>query len=67
MLSAGMVEESDVRPDPEMDDERRRYYRMTPLGRRVVRAEAQRLADAVTAAKARRLFDRPKAGVPGGA
>jgi len=66
MLAAGMVEESDVRPDPGLDDERRRYYRMTPLGRRVVRAEAQRLADAVSAAKARRLFDRPKAGVTGG-
>lgn len=66
MLAAGMVEESDERPDPELDDERRRYYRMTPLGRNVVRAEAQRLADAVTAAKARHLFDRPKAGVAGG-
>jgi DNA-binding PadR family transcriptional regulator len=65
MLAAGMVEESDVRPDPVLDDERRRYYRMTPLGQRVVRAEAQRLADAVTAAKARRLFGRPKAGVQG--
>src|ERR1700728_3425366 len=38
MLTAGLVEESDERPDPEMDDERRRYYRMTPLGRRIVRA-----------------------------
>lgn len=67
MLAAGMVEESEERPDPALDDERRRYYRMTALGRRVVRAEAQRLADAVDAAKARRLFDRPKAGVTGGA
>jgi DNA-binding PadR family transcriptional regulator len=67
MLAAGMVEESDVRPDPAIDDERRRYYRMTPLGRRVVRAEAQRLANAVTAARTRRLFDQPKAGVTGGA
>jgi len=66
MLAAGMVEESDVRPDPELDDERRRYYRMTPLGRRVVRAETQRLAGAVSAAKARHLFDRPNAGVMGG-
>jgi DNA-binding PadR family transcriptional regulator len=56
MLAAGLVEESDERPDPAMDDERRRYYRMTALGRRVVRAEAERLAGAVTAAKARRLF-----------
>jgi len=67
MLAAGMVEESDVRPDPALDDERRRYYRMTPLGQIVVRAEAHRLATAVTAAKTRRLFDRPKAGVPEGA
>ena len=66
MLTAGLVEESDMRPDPALDDERRRYYRMTALGRRVVRAEAQRLSTAVSAAKARRLFDRPRAGVNGG-
>ena len=53
MLAAGLVEESDERPDPALDDERRRYYRMTALGKRVVRAEAQRLAGAVMAAKAR--------------
>ena len=53
MLAAGLVEESDERPDPELDDERRRYYRMTALGGRVVRAEAQRLATAVTAAGAK--------------
>src|SRR5580658_5008539 len=67
MLAAGLVEESDERPDPAMDDERRRYYRMTGLGQTVVRAEAQRLSDAVSAAKARHLLDRPKAGVTGGA
>jgi DNA-binding PadR family transcriptional regulator len=61
MLAAGLIEESDERPDPEMDDERRRYYRMTPLGRRVVRAEAERLADAVTAARSRRLLAGGKA------
>ena len=53
MLAAGLVEESDERPDPALDDERRRYYRMTALGKRVVRAEAQRLATAVTAAMAK--------------
>jgi len=57
MLAAGLVEESEDRPDPEMDDERRRYYRITDLGARVVRAEADRLATAVAAAQARRLFD----------
>jgi DNA-binding PadR family transcriptional regulator len=61
MLAAGLVEESDERPDPAMDDERRRYYKMTTLGRRVVRAEAERLAGAVTAARARRLFAGGKA------
>jgi DNA-binding PadR family transcriptional regulator len=61
MLAAGLVEESDERPDPKMDDERRRYYRMTALGRRVVRAEAERLADAVSAAKSRRLLAGGKA------
>jgi hypothetical protein len=53
MLVAELVEESDERPDPALDDERRRYYRMTALGRRIVRAEAQRLASAVTVAMAR--------------
>ena len=53
ILAAGLVEESDERPDTELDDERRRYYRMTDLGRSVVRAEARRLAEAVTAARAR--------------
>ena len=53
MLAAGLVEESDERPDLELDDERRRYYRMTALGRDTVRAEASRLAGAVSAAKAK--------------
>jgi DNA-binding PadR family transcriptional regulator len=51
MLAAGLVEESDERPDPALDDERRRYYRMTALGKRVVRAEAERLFGVVTVAK----------------
>ena len=53
MLAAGLVEESDERPDPALDDERRRYYRMTALGHRTVQAEASRLAGAVSAAKAK--------------
>ena len=61
MLAAGLVEEADERPDPEMDDERRRYYRMTPLGGRTLRAEAQRLATAVAAARAKRVFAAGKA------
>ena len=51
------MEESEERPDPALDDERRRYYRMTGFGRRVVRAEAQRLAGAVTVAMAKLAGD----------
>src|ERR1700741_2703783 len=56
MLADGLVEESEERPDPAIDDERRRYYHMTDLGQMVVRAEAQRLANAVSAARAKRLL-----------
>src|SRR5262245_65395212 len=42
MLAAGLVEESDERPDPELDDEPRRYYRITGFGPRPARAPAQR-------------------------
>jgi DNA-binding PadR family transcriptional regulator len=63
MLTAGLVEESDQRPDPQLDDERRRYYRISDFGTRVVRAEAKRLAVAVTAARARRLLPRNAGGV----
>ncbi len=43
----GLVSESEERPAPELDDERRRYYRLTPFGRDVLRAEARRLVDLV--------------------
>ncbi len=62
MLAAGLVEESDERPDPALDDSRRRYYRMTDAGRQAVRAEAERLESAVTAARTRRLLDPTSAG-----
>lgn len=66
MLAAQLVEESDERPDPALDDQRRRYYRMTGLGQRVVRAEAQRLANAVLAARSKRLLDRNRPSLAGG-
>src|SRR6185436_17693445 len=47
MLGDGLIEESDDRPDPELDDERRRYYRLSDFGYRVARAESQRLANLV--------------------
>ena len=55
MLAARLVEQSDERPDPHMDDERRRYYRITELGAQTLRAEVQRLASALSAAQDRRL------------
>ncbi len=42
---AGLIEESERRPDPELDDKRRRYYRLSDLGRRVAAAEAERMSE----------------------
>ena len=56
MLSDGLIEESDERPDPDMDDERRRYYRLSTFGHRVAVAEAQRLAQLVKAARSKKLL-----------
>ena len=53
MLEDGLIVESDERPDPHLDDERRRYYRITPLGRRVAQAEAVRLRELVKLAESR--------------
>src|ERR1700676_4486200 len=58
MLAARLVEESDERPDPDLDDKRRRYYRITAVGGSTLRAEAERLASAVSAARAKRLLPR---------
>ena len=55
MIASDLIEESDERPDPALDDERRRYYRLTGLGRRVAAAEASRLASLVQLAQAKRL------------
>jgi DNA-binding PadR family transcriptional regulator len=52
MLEQGFIEECDERPDPQMDDERRRYYRITDLGRRIANAETERLAKLVSQALA---------------
>jgi DNA-binding PadR family transcriptional regulator len=57
MLALGLIEESDERPDPELDDERRRYYRITQAGRRAASVEAQQLARLVRTAQARRLLE----------
>jgi len=49
LMEAGLIEESDERPAPELDDARRRYYRLTALGRRVLAAECDRLQELVSA------------------
>ena len=53
MLEQGLIVETRERPAPEEDDERRRYYRITPLGTAVAKAEARRLAQLVRMARAR--------------
>jgi DNA-binding PadR family transcriptional regulator len=52
MLDQGLIVEVSSRPAPEMDDERRRYYRITPFGRTVAKAEARRLAEMLKLARA---------------
>jgi DNA-binding PadR family transcriptional regulator len=54
----GLIVESDERPDIALDDERRRYYRLSPLGRRVATAELARLESIIEMAKAKKLVPR---------
>jgi DNA-binding PadR family transcriptional regulator len=60
LVEEELVEESDARPE-EGDDERRRYYRLTPLGRAVAGAEARRLESLLKDARRKRVFGRAKA------
>jgi DNA-binding PadR family transcriptional regulator len=55
MLEQGLLAETRERPAPELDDERRRYYRITPFGTAVAKAEARRLAQLLRMARARGL------------
>ena len=54
MLDSGLIEESERRPAPDLDDDRRRYYRITTLGRRVAAAETARLEALVAEARSKR-------------
>jgi DNA-binding PadR family transcriptional regulator len=56
ILADGLIEEMEARPDPALDDERRRYYRLTSFGRRVAAAEAERLHSLVREARAKKLL-----------
>jgi len=58
MLEDGLIEELDERPARRGDDERRRYYRITPHGRKVALAESARLESLLSQARARRLAPR---------
>lgn len=56
LVTKGLVAEADERPDPALDDERRRYYRLTDFGRRVLRAEAARMSRMVQQAQDKELW-----------
>jgi DNA-binding PadR family transcriptional regulator len=58
MLEQDLIVETDTRPAAEADDERRRYYQITTLGRQVARAEAERLSSLVKLARATGLLSR---------
>ena len=64
MLEKGLIEESDERPDPELDDQRRRYYRLTSFGQRAAVAELERLENLVGSGRDKGLLPKfPRPGV----
>jgi DNA-binding PadR family transcriptional regulator len=56
MLESGLIEVTDERPDPAVDDERRRYYRLTDFGLRVAEAESRRLEQLLRIAQAKHVL-----------
>jgi DNA-binding PadR family transcriptional regulator len=58
LMDQGLIEELAERPDPDEDDERRRYYRLTRLGRKVAEVEARRLERLLSDARAMGLLGR---------
>lgn len=59
LLGDGLIEESDERPDPALDDKRRRYYRLTAAGRTVAASEVRRLESLVASAKPWAMDSKP--------
>jgi len=57
LLKMGLIEETEGRPDPELDDQRRRYYRLTPAGRETARAETDRLRKLIEMAEAKLFIE----------
>ena len=66
LLESGLIEESDERPGPDQDDERRRYYRLTGLGQRIVEAEAARYNDLAKLVRRKKLLAKLPKAVPAG-
>jgi len=60
LLNEGLISELRSRPSQTSDDERRRYYRLTPRGRELASAEAQRMDEVLAIARARNLLRRPR-------
>ncbi|MEZ4591380.1 MAG: PadR family transcriptional regulator [Chloroflexota bacterium] len=56
LLERGLIQETDDRPDPELDDERRRYYQLTDFGQRVLTAEVARLEEQLRQAHSKQLI-----------
>jgi DNA-binding PadR family transcriptional regulator len=56
LLEEKLIEETDARAEVKLGSERRRYYRLTPLGRRLVRSEAERLAELLRVVRAKKLL-----------
>lgn len=56
LVAVGLIAESAERPDPALDDERRRYYRITPAGHATAESEARRLDQLVTMARSKQLL-----------
>ena len=55
LLASALIEEADERPDPALDDERRRYYRISKLGAQVLQAETSRISLLLNAARAKKV------------
>jgi len=64
MLKAGLIEESDECTDPEMDGQRRKYYRLTDLGKSTLHMETELLASQVQHARAKNLLSKDLSGSP---
>jgi DNA-binding PadR family transcriptional regulator len=64
MLADGLIEKAGERPDPTLDDERRRYYRLTERGRQALHAELRRYAEVISLAEHHCLLPPPSLDLP---